>query len=295
MRGDRWTVGLWAVLGGVLVGTGGCVSLDDHLKLKAQQQSLAAAKEAMAQELFDVRTANESLRGRTESLERELETGNALVNNLRKENELLEELRKTAEAALEDMAAGQTLGDIAIMGPKLPEPLHAALKRFAEANPTLVTYDPARGTVKWTADLLFALGSDVVKDTAAASVRRFADIIKSDVATDFEVIVVGHTDNTPIVRAATKAKHPTNWHLSAHRAIAVASVLDRSGYSPDRIGIMGVGEYRPIADNSTAQGKSQNRRVEIYIVPRGVLATASARRTDGSVRRSVAAGGDGGR
>ena len=85
----------------------------------------------------------------------------------------------------------------------------------------------------------------------------------------FEVVVVGHTDDRPVTRSETKAKHPTNWHLSAHRAIAVANILWKNGYQSSRVGVMGCGEYRPAADNSTEAGRGQNRRVEIYLIPTG--------------------------
>ncbi len=289
MRG-RGRMVQWVLGGYSLAVLAGCVSMDDHRKIKAQNQTMAASKEGLAQDLYDARSANESLLARNESIERELETNNALVANLRKENELLEEVRRSAEAALDEMAEKQTLGDLTITGPKLPEPLHNALKRFADANPTLVSYNPGRGTVKWKADLLFALGSDIVKQTSTASLKSFTDILKSAAAANFEVIVVGHTDNVPIVRPATKVKHPTNWHLSAHRAISVATLLQKNGYAPERIGVMGVGEYRPIADNGSPEGAAQNRRVEVYLVPVGVIAHADARgvqRLDGEALASV--------
>ena len=83
----------------------------------------------------------------------------------------------------------------------------------------------------------------------------------------FDVIVVGHTCNTPIMRPETLAIHRTNWHLSAHRAIAVMNVMAGLQVSMKRMGVMGYGEHRPIADNSTTAGKAKNRRVEIYLVP----------------------------
>lgn len=271
MRGGERTIKSVAGVLCTLVLTG-CVSMESHRSLRAQNRSLAATKEGLAQELFEARSANDALRARNESIEREIGTNDALVANLRRENELLDQLRRTAEAAVEELAQGPNFGDIAITGPKLPEQLHDAIKQFANANPTLVTYDAARGTVKWTADLLFALGSDIVKQTSRGSLNAFTTIMKSPSAANFEVVVVGHTDNVPIVRAATKAKHPTNWHLSAHRAISVASVLRSNGYQASRIGVMGVGEYRPIADNSSPAGAAQNRRVEVYIVPIGAFA-----------------------
>ncbi len=274
MRCGKWIVGL-TVGGWVVIGVSGCVSLDDHRRLEALNRNLAAEKESLNQELFDARTGTDSLRARTDSLERELASKDELLANLRSENELLDEMRKTAQAALEEMA-GKQFGDIAITAPKLPEALDNALKRFADEHPSGVIYDSVRGTVRWKADLLFALGSDVVRESSMEALRGFSEIIKSPAAADFEVIVVGHTDNRPISRPKTKAKHPTNWHLSAHRAISVAHMLRKNGYSQERIGVMGYGEYRPVADNATEKGASQNRRVEIYLVPHGALVQASA-------------------
>lgn len=281
MRCGGWTVG--CLVGSIgLVVISGCVSLGDHRRLQAARRSLAAEKEALAQELFDARNVNDSFRTRVGSLEGERETRVELLANLRKENELLDELRKTSQSALEEMAGKQRLGDVGFAGPKLPAALNAALKRFAGEHSTAVAFDAARGTVKWKADLLFAIGSDVVKESSLGALRAFAEVIKSPAAADFEVIVVGHTDKRPIVSSTTKAKHPTNWHLSAHRAISVAFVLRKNGYEPERIGVMGCGEYRPVADDTTEAGSSRNRRVEIYLVPKGaIVQTAAGWRTDG--------------
>ncbi len=265
-----WTVGS---LAGCLLfsGIGGCASLDDYRRVEAQNRSLAARREALGQQLFDARSANEGLRTQVGSLERELNVSKQYIDSMRSENLLLADLRDTAQAELEDIANRQVFGDISISGPKLPEPLHAALKRFSDQHPSAVVYDAPRGTVKWKSDLLFPIGSDVVKQASVEAIRAFADIMKSPEAANFEVIVVGHTDNRPIVRVATKAKHPTNWHLSAHRAISVSSLLQKNGVAPERIGVMGFGEFRPIADNATPAGSVQNRRVETYIVPIGSL------------------------
>lgn len=266
----RGFVGCW-----ILVTVSGCMSMEEHRRVQARNRMLTAERETLAQDLMDARTANESMRTRLEALDRELSTKGELIANLRSENEVLDEMRLLAQSQLEGMAGRQGLGDITIAGQALPEPLDTALRRFAEQNPEVVAYDANRGTMKWKSDLVFAIGSDVIKQSSRASLKAFADIIKSDAAKDFEVIVVGHTDNTPIGKPSTKKKHPTNWHLSVHRAISVASDLRRSGYGGERVGIMGFGEFRPIADNATAAGRSQNRRVEIFLVPRGTMARAS--------------------
>jgi chemotaxis protein MotB len=201
-----------------------------------------------------------------------------LVSSYRKQNELSEDISKAAQEALTKMA-GTNLGPVAIVGPKLPAPLDSALKRFADEHPNEVTYDAVNGSVKWKADLLFPLGSDVVKESSLDGLRGFSDILNSPAAADFEVVVVGHTDNKPIVKPETKARHPNNWHLSAHRAISVGAILQKNGVAPHRVGVMGCSEHRPIAENVSESGSSQNRRVEIYLVPTGSIVHSAVNET----------------
>jgi chemotaxis protein MotB len=84
------------------------------------------------------------------------------------------------------------------------------------------------------------------------------------------VIIAGHTDDIPIQKPDTRAKHPTNWHLSSHRAISVLNVMASNGIEPKRMSVRGFSEYRPVAENKPNKGGNpQNRRVEIYIVAQG--------------------------
>jgi len=148
----------------------------------------------------------------------------------------------------------------------LPQPLNDALVALAEQYPDLMTFDEARGMVKFRSDLTFNSGSAEVKAGAAESLGRLARILATPVASEYEVRIVGHTDNVRISRASTKAKHPTNWHLSVHRAISVKDVLERSGQSPARMSVAGYGQYRPVVPNGR-NGAEANRRVEIYLTP----------------------------
>jgi len=263
-----WMIGS-VLMGGMIVGLSGCASIGDYRVAQRQNRTLRAEKEQIVQEMFDLRNNEDSVRTRITSLERELKTKDELISNLRGENELLDDMRRLAQTELEKM--GQHMGDITVAGPRLPQPLDEALKRFAQENPSAVEYNADKGNVRWKSDLLFALGSDVVRKDSMASLKSFTDIIKSSAASGFEVIVAGHTDDQPIARASTRAKHPTNWHLSAHRAISVASILRKNGYSPARIGVMGCGEFRPAVKGKTAESRSRNRRVEIYLIPRGSI------------------------
>ncbi len=154
-------------------------------------------------------------------------------------------------------------------GVKLPMELSVMLEDFAKTS-DIVTFDEATGKLKFKSDLLFAPGSDVVNSTAAKAIAQLADIMKTKAAQNFDIIVAGHTDDIRIRRAATKAKHPTNWHLSADRAISVLQQLSKDGIKPQRLSIRAFGEFRPVVPNKPGKkGNPKNRRVEIFIVPKG--------------------------
>lgn len=77
----------------------------------------------------------------------------------------------------------------------------------------------------------------------------------------YKVKIQGHTDSIPI----NSAKFPSNWELSASRAVSVARYFQGKGIPPEQIEATGYGEHRPIADNVTKEGRSKNRRVEIFL------------------------------
>ncbi len=160
-------------------------------------------------------------------------------------------------------------------GPILSPELDAALGNLAASDPNLISYDPTQGMVKLRSDLTFALGSAEVNPQAKASLARFAEILNSPMAADYTACIVGHTDNVPISKPATRAQHPTNWHLSVHRAIAVMDELQKAGVPAVRMGVAGYGEYRPITANADRSGNPANRRVEIYLVKNTSAAAAA--------------------
>lgn len=80
---------------------------------------------------------------------------------------------------------------------------------------------------------------------------------------DYEVIVSGHTDDTPISTVFFKS----NWDLSSMRAIRFMDILLKNKQlKPERFSAIGYGEYRPVADNKTVEGRAKNRRVEVSII-----------------------------
>lgn len=79
------------------------------------------------------------------------------------------------------------------------------------------------------------------------------------------IMIEGHTDNVPIRRG----RYGSNWELSMARAYAVIKFFEQAGVEPKRLSGIGYGEQRPAADNSTAEGRAANRRIEIELL-RGV-------------------------
>ncbi len=150
---------------------------------------------------------------------------------------------------------------------QLPPEIDAALRQLAEQHSEVMTYDPGAGMVKLRSDLTFALGSANVSEAARKTLGDLGAVLQGVVGQGYEIRVVGHTDNVPIRKPSTKVQHPTNWHLSVHRAIAVKDVLAGAGISNVRLGVAGHGEHRPMAANAARGGNEANRRVEIYIVP----------------------------
>jgi chemotaxis protein MotB len=148
----------------------------------------------------------------------------------------------------------------------LPVELEMALDALAAAYPDLLTFDARRGRLRFSSDLTFDLGSAALKPDAAATIGTLADILNAPEAAPFELRVIGHTDDVPVERPRTKQLHPTNVHLSVHRAISVRDALVEAAVEPGRIQVAGYGEFRPIVPNGP-KGAADNRRVELMLVP----------------------------
>lgn len=115
-------------------------------------------------------------------------------------------------------------------------------------------------TVRILDKVLFASGSAELTEQSKLVLSEIAKILK-EVPNDLRI--EGHTDNVPI----NSAQFPSNWHLSINRALNTAYYLMSSqGLSQDKVSVVGLSEYKPIADNETVEGRQQNRRVDIVIL-----------------------------
>jgi len=187
----------------------------------------------------------------------------------------VEVLQSEIAALKEDIALKKALiasmqAQLLTTGAQLPVELTTKLEELA-AKYDMISYDSERGVLKFESDLTFEPGSDKVTGSAVNAVQSLCTVLNSREAQGFDVIVAGHTDDMPVSRAETRAKHPTNWHLSAHRGISVTDLMIANSIGPKRLSVRGFGEYRPVEPNKPdKKGNAKNRRVEIFIVAKGM-------------------------
>jgi chemotaxis protein MotB len=111
----------------------------------------------------------------------------------------------------------------------------------------------------------FDSGSAVPKSDALPTLRQIAEKLGS---TPYDVRIEGHTDNVPI----HNVEFDSNWELSSARATRIARLfLDMKAMSPDRLSAAGYAEYHPVATNDTPEGRAENRRVDLVVMPRAKI------------------------
>ena len=115
-------------------------------------------------------------------------------------------------------------------------------------------------TVKLKDKILFSSGSAAIGKEGKVALDAVADAFKD--LKGKTVLVAGYTDDVPIGK---KGPYGDNWDLSSARATSVVRYLASKGVDPHMLGVAGYSEYRPLASNDTAEGRSQNRRIEIAL------------------------------
>ncbi len=127
-------------------------------------------------------------------------------------------------------------------------------------------FDPTTGVSRFNGDLLFASGSDEIQARGSKVLQEFVRIMNEQDARQFHVLVVGHTDDMEVVKPTTRANHPTNWDLSAHRATSVVKSMAKMGLAEPRMGVAGYSKYQAATPNKDDSSRQQNRRVEIFVL-----------------------------
>ncbi len=162
-----------------------------------------------------------------------------------------------AEREFDGGAMTDSMGD-ALASQQMADQLNAALSDLIEAKVIVVRQTPFAIEVEIQTDLLFPSAQATLSPSAQEILVRLADVLKTF---PNPIRVEGHTDNVPISSAAFLS----NWELSAARAATVVHLLMSAGVTPQRMAVIGLGEYRPVADNKDEAGRNRNRRVQLII------------------------------
>ncbi len=246
-----WT--LAAALGAMaLAGLGGCNNKNNDLL--ESNRALTDRNQQLVAELEAKDATISSLQASMDAANRTAGGGRDQVSQLIAENSRLQ----AQLLAMDDKLKGLSFGSLD------PE-TDAALQALAAQYPDVIEYDRQRGMVRFKSDLTFASGSDEITSGGKQSLDALARILNSASTINYDVRVVGHTDSQKI-SSKTAQRHPTNVHLSAHRAISARNELVHMGVQAERVEVAGRGEYLPMVANTASGNTPQNRRVEIFLV-----------------------------
>mgnify|MGYP001162007901 CR=1 FL=1 len=142
--------------------------------------------------------------------------------------------------------------------------MQQAMKAELESKQVALKELEGKLTLTMVEAILFDSGKAEVKQEGREALQKVAGVLKT--VEDQEIVVAGYTDNVQIGERLAKI-YPSNWELSAARAISVVKILVADGVNPKTLNAAGYGEHRPVADNDTLEGRAQNRRMEIILMP----------------------------
>ncbi len=248
----------------------GCVSSSKYRALEART---AVEQSELQGQIFDVKSQKQTLERDLAGLRQDKATLEQNIAALRQDKERAEaEVRSLNERLplLEQQAAALSAQkDEEIRRLKgTYDDLVTDLKGEIEKGEIKVTQIRDKLSVNLVEKVLFDSGRAEVKAQGEAVLKKVGAILGE--VKDKEIRIEGYTDNVPIGENLRK-RFPSNWELSTQRATNVLRFLEeQGGVAGTRLSAVGYGPFRPVADNQTPEGRSQNRRIEIVLVPQDV-------------------------
>ncbi|PKN04053.1 MAG: chemotaxis protein MotB [Deltaproteobacteria bacterium HGW-Deltaproteobacteria-9] len=283
----RKTLSLFVVMVFVFA-MGGCVSSSKFEKKTAEADALSKDMKTLQQQYRNLTEENNALKDQHKKLTGEFAQVSVQRDKVTADRDELDRVLKAKSDSLSKMISDlrEKNGELEAENASLKESL-AGLKKSKEEEVKTVskTYESlmqemkgeiAHGQItitelkgKLTLDvvdkILFASGEAEVKPEGLAVLQRVIEVVKN--VKDKAIRIEGHTDNVKIGGVLAR-KYPTNWELSAARALNVARYLQKQGIDPALLAAVAYGEYKPVADNSTPEGRAKNRRIAIILQPK---------------------------
>ena len=237
----------------VLTVTGfGCGYSEEEMQVKRDRiDQLSRALDKLEQDQRDLQDRFKSVAAENAGLTERLRQMGMSVEDSQKSvqemNKLVEELRNKERQALARLQTFRNMLE--------------KFQKMIESGKLRVRIVRGRMVVELSENILFDSGRADLKKEGAAALTEVAGVLAS--IPDREFQIAGHTDNVPI----KSARFPSNWELSTARAVTVARYLGSKGVPSNRLSAAGYAETQPVSSNDTPEGRAQNRRIEIVLMP----------------------------
>jgi len=246
-----------ALLAAGALAMAGCVSNSRYVQVVQERDLLAASNEALKGQVDNAKRDSEALAQEKAMLAQER-------NDLATKKTALEE--KLSQLQTHEDALGSKLREREQESHRLQatyDGLVANLKKEVQSGQVQVQQLRDGLRVNVAQDILFDSGSAEVDKSGTDVLLRVAAQLKKS---RHQILVIGHTDNKPIGPALVK-QYPTNWELAGARAASVVRLFADSGLPTMRLLAVSMADVKPVASNTTPEGRARNRRIEIRLRP----------------------------
>ncbi|WP_416445386.1 OmpA family protein [Leeuwenhoekiella sp. A16] len=248
-------------------------------RLQAELDKATAERDKLAREYAAAKSNLENLQSSYDALE--ANSSARLAENSQKNRELLKELdEKQAALAAEQTRLDKLQRDLADRSHRVDElesmiaAKDASMRALKDAiSKALVDFEGKGLTVEQRDGkvyvslenkLLFDSGSWMVGTQGRQAVQQLGSVLAQN--PDISVLIEGHTDNVPY---GGNGQIQDNWDLSTKRATAIVHLLsENKNIDPKNLTAAGRGEFAPVAENTSAEGKAKNRRIEVVLTPK---------------------------
>lgn len=244
----------------ITVGTlaGGCVKKSTFEALQAKHVAEQQSNAQLSAQVQKLQQDGRLLTQERDQLKAQLTAEQKKNTQLISDRSALRTSVEEMEGALREQARRQAEADARIAS------FRALLDRFRpliDTGKLKVRIVDGRMVLVLATDILFGPGSAKLSEEGRAAIMDVATALASFPDRVFQV--EGHTDNDPI----STRRYPSNWELAAERALNVVKTMIEGGLPATQVSGSSYGEHKPVASNETDEGKSQNRRIEIVILP----------------------------
>ncbi len=246
----------------------------DRERLSQRAAEAEADNREHGQRLVDLEATLATTREELAAARAELAARDARLSELAEERLSVEErYRRTREQLALQQARNedysQTIADLEgrlSMETAAMDQLQRQLQSLSNERESLVSrLEDGTTVIKLPENILFASGSARISDAGQETLRFLADALES--FTEHLISVQGHSDGQ-LISPSLQTRYPSNWELSSARASAAVQVLIAAGINPDRLQAVGYADSRPLVEETDADSRRANRRIEVLLYPK---------------------------